>query len=113
MTIIQILLIIFFILAIARVYTRYRAEDVSLASAGLWFAFWLGAGVVTLLPNATFYLARIVGVGRGADVVVYFSIAILFFVMFKILVAQKKIEKNITTITRELALRNGKKEDDE
>ena len=104
MTIIQILLIVFFIFAISRVLSRYRGQAISGTAAVLWSIFWIIGGIVVLLPNTTFYLARFVGVGRGVDVVVYITIALLFFMVFRILIQLRRIERNITTLTRHLAL---------
>ena len=61
------------------------------------------AGAV-LVPQQTDVIAQLVGVSRGADLLVYLSILVLFFLAFKILVRLEKIEKDITKIVRHVAL---------
>ena len=64
------------------------------------------AGIIAVLsPSLSNDVAHAVGVGRGADLVVYCWIVITLLVsvnlQFKILLVQQ----NVTTLTRELALR--------
>jgi hypothetical protein len=45
-------------------------------------------------------------VGRGVDLVIYISVLILFYLIFRTLVRLDKIEKDITKIVREVALKD-------
>ncbi len=104
MLVIQILLIIFFLFAIGRVIGRFRAGELSWALMAGWVLFWVVAGVVVVLPNSTFYLAELVGVHRGADVVVYLSLAAIFFLLFRLMAAIERLKKEVTILTRTVAL---------
>ena len=64
----------------------------------IWSVFWLIAGVVVIVPNSTNTIAGVVGIGRGADLVVYISLALLFYILFRIFYRLEKIEKNITKL---------------
>ena len=101
---IQILLVVFFLFALIKVIGRWRAGDLSLAGLIGWTMFWVVAGVVALLPNSTAQLAKIVGIGRGADLVVYVALAGLFFLIFKLMVKIELLNKDITKLTRKIAL---------
>jgi hypothetical protein len=67
---------------------------------------WLAAGAAILRPEVTNAAAHLLGIGRGADLVVYaMTIAFLlslFFVLNKI----RQLETHITTVVRELAIRD-------
>ncbi len=76
----------------------------------MWLIFWVSASFVVAMPDFTYYLARLVGVGRGADLIVYISLVILFFVFFRLMVKQEKLNRDITKLTRKIAL-NEKKEE--
>jgi len=102
--IIQILLVIFIIFAIAKVALRYKDKIISLQEFLLWTVFWFMVGFVVLLPETTSLVANLVGVGRGVDLVIYISVLILFYLAFRILVRLDKIEKDITKIVRNVAL---------
>jgi hypothetical protein len=70
----------------------------------LWMFFWLIVGVIVWMPNLTNIIATNLGIGRGADLIFYFSILILFFLIFKIYIKIEKIERNITKIVRKDSL---------
>ena len=104
MLIIQILLIIFFLFAIVKVVGRWRAGGLTAGGLVGWLVFWLAAGVVVLLPNSTAYFAKIAGIGRGADLVVYVALAAVFFIIFKLMVKIELLNKDITKLTRQMTL---------
>jgi len=104
MYIIQILLCLFFVFAIAKVVGRYRGGELSSRGAIFWILFWIAAGVIVLLPNSTFYFARLVGIGRGADLVIYVALAGLFFMIFRLMVKIEKMNKDVTKLVRKITL---------
>lgn len=110
MLLVQALFIAFFLFAIFKVGERFRTREISLWSAILWVGFWVAASVIVLLPNSTSYVAEIVGVGRGADFVVYLSLIFIFFSIFRLLITVEKMKREITVLTRSLALEDKKKE---
>lgn len=103
---IQIILIVFFLLVIAKVLFRLRAKELTAGGAVLWILFWLAAGVVVVTPGTSSYFAKLVGIGRGADLVIYISLAVLFFLVFKLMIRLEHLNKDITELTREVALRD-------
>lgn len=106
---IQILLLFFFFFAILKIGGRWRGGEITGRGAILWVIFWLLAAVVALEPDATFYLARAVGIGRGADLVVYLALTLIFFLLFRIIVKVEKINRDITKLTRRMALKEKEK----
>lgn len=49
-------------------------------------------------------LARRVGIGRGADFVLYVSVLFLLYSSFRIFIRLEKTERCITTLTRQIAI---------
>ena len=101
---IQILLVVFFLFALIKVIGRFRMGDLSKAGLVWWSLFWVAAAVVVILPNSTAYFAKLVGIGRGADLVVYLSLASVFFILFKLMMKIELLNKDITKLTRKIAL---------
>jgi len=110
MTPVQIILLLFFLFAVIKVVNRFRKKQLSLSRLILWIIFWLCAGVVVVQPNSTAYFADLLGVGRGADLVVYLSLAILFFINFQLYTKLEKAEREISKLTGELAIKKVEKE---
>ncbi|MDO8626046.1 MAG: DUF2304 domain-containing protein [Candidatus Magasanikbacteria bacterium] len=109
MNTIQIILMIFFAGAAFKAWQRYQSRDITFGMVALWLIFWAAGAWVVVNPNGTFYLARILGVARGADAVMYLALAVLFFMVFRLLVAVERLKKEVTELTRELALKNAEK----
>ena len=106
MFLIQILLVVFFLFALVKVAGRFKSGDLSLAAMVGWALFWVAAMVVALLPNSTARLAEFVGIGRGADLVVYVALAAIFFILFKLMVKIESLNKEITKLTRKISLQD-------
>lgn len=103
-TTIQILLILFILFALSRVVLRAKEKVISAQVAFFWTFIWLSALTGVMLPDTTTKLAAYFGVGRGVDVIVYFALAILFYLTFRIFVMLEDIRQEITYLVRIIAL---------
>lgn len=75
-----------------------------LAEFSGWFLFWLMVIVAVWVPNFLTKLANILGIGRGTDLVLYVSVVVVFYFIFRIYVRIERMESNITKIVRDDAL---------
>jgi hypothetical protein len=107
---IKIILISFIVFVIWRTGVRYQKNDITGREFLVWLVFWGAAAVATLVPKKTDIIAQWLGVSRGADLLVYLSIAVLFFLVFKIIVKLERIEREITKLVRDKALSQIEKE---
>jgi len=105
----QIILVGFFALAALKAAFRFRAGELTLFGFIGWLFFWAAAAFIVLWPDSTFYLAKQLGVGRGADAVVYASIAALFFLVFRLSIKVERLKRETTKLARREAL-DGKNE---
>lgn len=101
---IQGIILIVVLLVIIRIFWQYRAKKINIKELVFWTIFWLAVGLVVLWPQSINILADYLGVGRGVDVVIYLSLLLVFYIIFRIFVRFDKLEKDITKITRHLAL---------
>jgi len=105
---IQIILLVVLCLLIIKTLQNYRAKIISIREFFLWTSFWLLVVLVVIFPQATDALAQFLGIWRGADLIVYIALIVLFTFLFFILIRLEKIERNITKIVRKMALENEK-----
>src|SRR3989338_6730338 len=98
MMIIQNILVLFFLFILLKVLSRFRSGGLKGKEMVGWVVFWLLAIVVVVNPNSTMVLAKILGVGRGVDAIIYLAMALLFFLVFKIFAHLEKIERQITKL---------------
>jgi len=102
----QIILLAFILFAMSRVLFRAKEKVLSTQAAFFWFIIWTAALIGVILPTTTTQLAEFFGVGRGVDIIVYISLALLFYLVFRIYVMIEDIRHEITSLVREIALKN-------
>lgn len=108
MLVIQILLVALFALAVIKAVARFRVGDLSVSGLFYWVIFWFVAAAIVVVPDSTFYFAKMLGIGRGSDLVVYLALVLLFFLVFKLMTVTERQKKEITELTRQLALKDEK-----
>lgn len=104
MMLFQIFFSLFIIFALFNVFNRFRAKEIGIVWLIFWVLFWLAAEIVAFIPNLSNIPARFLGIGRGADLVVYISLALLFFFFFKLVIRIEKLNRDITKLTRKLSI---------
>lgn len=98
---IQILLITGVVLVAVYFFVRLHNSVLDIL---LLLALVSAAVVFIFFPDATNRIAHKLGVGRGADLVFYLSIVIFWFVILKLYVRIRKLEKIVTDVVRKDAL---------
>ena len=82
----QIFLLFLVALAVGFVIQKYRQRKIGAPGFLLWLMLWVGAAGVILFPNSTMVVARLFGIGRGADLVLYISVILILYLIFRIYV---------------------------
>lgn len=104
LTAIQLVLLIFIIFFLSRVYLRVREKVITVKTAIFWTLVWLVALTGILLPGTTTKIASIFGVGRGVDIILYLAVSLLFYLVFRIYVTLEDLRREITKVVRMVAL---------
>lgn len=65
--------------------------------------------LIGIYPTLTSTISRLLGIGRGVDLLIYISLLIIFYLLIRIFVKQKDLEDQISKIVEELALERVKK----
>lgn len=87
---------------------RFKDGKMSLGMLMVWIAIWILLIIFSLYPTATSLLSSITGIGRGLDIILIFGLIGSFYFIFKIYGMIENIEEEITQLTREIALNQGK-----
>ena len=102
----QLLLIAFLIFAVLRTVRRFHQKRIAWSALLLWLIIWGTIAVVVVRPEIASYAATILGVGRGADLVIYLAIVALFFLVFRVMASVDTMQQEITKIVTTLALKD-------
>ena len=106
MIILKTIITIFVLLSIFKLIKQKQNNKITFLAFIFWFFLWLGIAFLFYLPETTSYLATLLGVGRGVDLALYISIILIFYLLFKVFVRLNKIDREITKIVREQAIKD-------
>ncbi|MFA6106607.1 MAG: DUF2304 family protein [Patescibacteria group bacterium] len=102
----QILAIAVILFFIARLYWQRKKDEISRAELSFWLAFFLLAGLaIVFIKYIDEFVAGLGFSATGINVLFYAAVVLLFYVVFRLRLRQEKIERNITKIVREIALK--------
>jgi hypothetical protein len=99
------LVTLLFLRCVYRVIRRSRSRVGSFAGALIWFA----AGIAILRPGVTNELARLLGIGRGADLLLYLLAIAFLTSAFYFYQKFHRLESDLTRVVRRLAVQEGLK----
>lgn len=105
---IRILLTIFAIFAWTRVVLRFRDKLVNAKELAFWSIIWISAIVIVFIPGKTTALAKILGMGRGFDAMMFMAVIALFYAVYRLYIKMNETDQEITKLVRQIALRDQK-----
>lgn len=100
--------LIILILLCFRTIVKWRAKDLRFGEFIFWLFLWVAIAVVVLYPKTSTIVANMLGVGRGADLLIYSSLLLIFYLLFRIFMRLEKIKRQITKVVIDQALKENK-----
>jgi len=76
--------------------------------AVFWCLVWLTGAAAVYQPDLTMTLARKLGIGRGADLLLYCAVGVMLVGFMMVYVRLRRMRREITLIARHLALKEAK-----
>ena len=107
----QLFIALIVCIALYHTYLGAKRNKLSKPFLTIWLSFWLLILLTIFNLDKLSLLAQTLGIGRGVDLVIYLSLIFLFYQIYHLIINQKTLTKQITQLTREIALQNthGKK----
>lgn len=102
----QILVMIFAIFAVSRVFLRTRDKQISKGEAFFWTIIWALIVFLVFVPWPAITVSRLLGIGRAVDLLVYSAIIVIFYLLFRMYVKIDRIEKETTELVRKVTIQN-------
>lgn len=102
----QIIALIIIAFFVSRLFWQRQKNYIGFNEFLFWLAFWLvAAGLIISLKFIDKLVAELGFTGTGIEVLLYLSVAILFYLIFRLRLKMEKIEKDITKIVEHIALK--------
>jgi hypothetical protein len=110
MLVIQVVILAFSLYVLARTFLRFRNGIIDIAEWILWSLFWIAVAVFVMVPSATQWFAHLMGVGRGADAVLYVGMISISYAFFRVYLRMRDVDQQVTQLVRKLALNEAQNE---
>ena len=91
--------------ALSRVLLNIKNRTLGKLEGIFWTLFWVAAVFISIFPIIVVELANLLGVDRGVDLVIYGTIAILAYLLFRLYAQVTYLERNITKIIRTISIK--------
>lgn len=72
--------------------------------AVFWLALWTLGALAIIWPRSTMLIARYLGIGRGADLLLYVSVLLMLVGFFYVYGRFRRLDRDITLLVRRLAI---------
>ena len=112
MYIYSILFPIISVMAIIIFFLRFRRGKMSISSFLLWSIIWIFVIIFSIFPEFSMVFADAFGITRGLDFIIIVTLALLFYFAIKLYYQIDKLEDDVNTIVKELAINNEIRLDD-
>lgn len=107
----QWIALIFGILMIAKSWSSYLYGNKSIKELVAWHVIFGGMVVLAIYPELVVKrVADATGFESGVNAIVALCLAILFYLVFRLVNIVETLERKLTELVREIALRDSKKE---
>jgi small membrane protein len=107
----QIIALIIISFFLSRLFWQKQKKQIGINEFIFWLIFWLFAACAIIFLKWLDKLVANLGFSSsGIDILIYISVVILFYLIFKLRLKIEKIEKNITKIIKNIAINNKDKE---
>src|SRR4051812_17817481 len=100
----QFFLLTFVLIALIKAIYSYKQGGMRALNGLLWTLVWIGTASIIIFPDVTSFVAHLLGIGRGADLIIYASLIIIFYLIFRIHLKLARLEQEITELVRAIAL---------
>jgi len=102
----QIIFIPFISFSIISIVKKRKEKILRPLETISWTILWLVGGMLIIFPDVSSKVSNKLGIVRGTDAVVYSSVILLFFLLYKINEKIDKLEKTIKELVTKLAIKS-------
>ncbi|WP_297514546.1 DUF2304 family protein [Thermococcus sp.] len=105
MYVVQMITLVIVLALMVYVLGKYRKRDFEWGDFLFWEVLLLGLLLVALFPlRIALEIKDILGLGRGLDALFVVAIGVAYLIIFKVYLAVDKTEREITELTRKVAI---------
>ena len=107
--ILQLVVVPFIIILLVQVWSEFKNSRLGLFWFFFWLAIWSGVGIIVFFPQVTVLLAKVLGIQRGVDSIIYLSVVTTFYLIFRLYLKISRLNQRISKLVQEDALKKNDK----
>jgi len=92
------------LVVIASLVSRRRRGEIGKPAFFLGLFIWVGAAAGSLFPDQIMGLLGFMGIIDRVRILIFFGFMVLFFAVYRLILQVEKLDHQVTTLTRELAV---------
>lgn len=105
----QIIALIIILFFVSKLILQKKRQAISQNELTLWLTFWsLAALAIILIKQLDAWLIFLGFSGSGINFLIYLSVLILFYLLFRLRLRLAKLDANLTELVRQITLSNKK-----
>lgn len=103
----QIIALIIIAFFLVKLFNQKRQKKINGHDFIFWFLFWLSAAFAIIFLHWIDALALRLGFSaNGIELLLYIGVVALFYLIFSLRLKVEKLDRDLTKLTREIALKN-------
>ncbi len=102
----QVLAVAILALLLLLTVAAAAAKKATRREAVFWCLAWLTGAAAIFRPDLTMTLARKLGIGRGADLLLYCAVGIMMVGFMMVYIRLRRLRREMTLIVRHMALKD-------
>lgn len=102
----QILALTLLVLIVIVTFEAAARGGIRKRVATLWLLVWTAAGTAVVWPRSTAVVATALGIGRGADLILYCTVVATMIGFFYVYTRFRRLDRQLTLLVRHLAMLN-------
>jgi len=102
---INVIFTLFALFAWSRAIMRFRDKVINFKELAFWSFVWVAAIVIVYIPGKATALAKLLGMGRGFDAMVFIAVVALFYAVYRLYMRANEAEQEMTRLVRQIALK--------
>jgi hypothetical protein len=107
----QIIALLIITLFIFQLVKQKKRKEIGINEYGLWLTLWIIAGLAIIFLKQIDTLLASIGLSASAiNFLIYLSVLVLFYFVFKMRLTISKLDRNLTKLTRIISLQEVDKE---
>ena len=103
MLVIQLLILFFATFTLVTALFMFKDKKIRVGDFIFWLALWIAVIITSITTKYADLISQILGVSSGLNFLVYLSIIVLFYLIFRVYVKLDTMEKKMTNLVRELS----------